>query len=167
MRRQDRIVAEPRGEGPPWWCATCDSWRHTMPCGRDDCPKPSDPSPLSAPQQTQERTTMEATNAQAPANAAPFVDTPLKAAIREAFDNPTIANIKRVAELAALGPGQETAPREEARDYKALYHELLFAVGNKYPGESRHQTALRYLREREAPAGSALGHAGSVPPSQT
>lgn len=34
-------------------------------------------------------------------------------------------------------------------DYKAMYHELLFAVGNKYPDETRHQTALRYIRQAE------------------
>ena len=34
-------------------------------------------------------------------------------------------------------------------DYKALYHELLFGVGNKWPGETRHQTALRYIQQAE------------------
>ena len=29
------------------------------------------------------------------------------------------------------------------------YQELLLAVESKYKGESRHQTALRYIRERE------------------
>ena len=29
------------------------------------------------------------------------------------------------------------------------YHELIMAVGQKYCGESRHETALRYIRERE------------------
>jgi hypothetical protein len=37
------------------------------------------------------------------------------------------------------------------QDYKALYYELLYAVGNKYPGETRHQTALRYIRYMESP----------------
>jgi len=23
------------------WCETCQSWRHTQPCGRDECPVPS------------------------------------------------------------------------------------------------------------------------------
>lgn len=31
-----------------------------------------------------------------------------------------------------------------------LYHDLLMTVGMKYPGESRHQTAKRYLLEAEA-----------------
>ncbi len=30
-----------------------------------------------------------------------------------------------------------------------LYHELLFAVARKYPNETRHQTALRYIHESE------------------
>lgn len=30
-----------------------------------------------------------------------------------------------------------------------LYNELLFAVGRKYPDETRHQTALRYIRQAE------------------
>lgn len=29
------------------------------------------------------------------------------------------------------------------------YHELLYAVGTKYENETRHQTALRYITERE------------------
>ena len=33
-----------------------------------------------------------------------------------------------------------------------LYNELLYAVARKFTGESRHQTALRYIREREAEA---------------
>lgn len=30
-----------------------------------------------------------------------------------------------------------------------LYNALLFAVSNKYPNETRHQTALRYIKEAE------------------
>ena len=36
-----------------------------------------------------------------------------------------------------------------APDYQTLYHELLYQVGMKHPGESRHETALRYLRNAE------------------
>ena len=32
------------------------------------------------------------------------------------------------------------------------YHELIYAVASKFPGESRHQTAMRYIREAEAVA---------------
>lgn len=29
------------------------------------------------------------------------------------------------------------------------YYELIYAVENKYPGETRHETALRYILEAE------------------
>lgn len=34
------------------------------------------------------------------------------------------------------------------------YNELIMAVGNKYPNETRHETALRYIQEREDKANS-------------
>ena len=37
------------------------------------------------------------------------------------------------------------------REVEEKYYELIFAVGNKYPNESRHDTALRYIRETETP----------------
>ena len=39
--------------------------------------------------------------------------------------------------------------REQSKD--ARYMELIMAVGRKYPDESRHQTALRYIQQAEAP----------------
>ena len=56
------------------------------------------------------------------------------------------------AALALLGaalPVVGDAPRCEWRE---KYHELLFAVGKKHPGESRHETALRYIQEAERPS---------------
>lgn len=41
-----------------------------------------------------------------------------------------------------------------------LYYELLYAVVHKYPGESRHETVLRYIEERE-------GHSGETAAAQT
>ena len=38
--------------------------------------------------------------------------------------------------------------RGEDKTISEKYHELLFAVENKYDEESRHDTALRYIRER-------------------
>jgi len=35
-------------------------------------------------------------------------------------------------------------------DLRRMYDQLLYAVGREYPGEGRHDTALRYIREREA-----------------
>jgi hypothetical protein len=43
-----------------------------------------------------------------------------------------------------------------------LYNELLYTVGKKYPGETRHQTALRYLRraEEQRPEDSVASQVG-------
>jgi hypothetical protein len=45
-------------------------------------------------------------------------------------------------------------PEGAQEDIKAKYYELLYAVAQKFPGESRHQTALRYIRQREEGTGS-------------
>ena len=37
----------------------------------------------------------------------------------------------------------------EQNDVKRKYYQLIFAVEQKYLGESRHDTALRYIKERE------------------
>jgi len=39
------------------------------------------------------------------------------------------------------------------RDVSELYHELLYAVARKFHGESRHETALRYIRDTEERVG--------------
>ena len=46
------------------------------------------------------------------------------------------------------------AIEERARGYTRTntdekYNQLLMAVGKKYPGETRHETALRYIRQAE------------------
>ena len=47
------------------------------------------------------------------------------------------------------GKPAPTPPVSEDRKDAELYGELLYAVANKFPGESRHQTALRYIRNAE------------------
>ena len=37
----------------------------------------------------------------------------------------------------------------ENEDIKNKYYELLFSVGNKYKGETRHETALKYIKRAE------------------
>lgn len=39
--------------------------------------------------------------------------------------------------------------REEIEELREKYHELLYAVATKHPDETRHETALRYIQERE------------------
>ena len=55
--------------------------------------------------------------------------------------------------VTSAGP-KETAygdyfPSIEREHLAAAYYELLMAVARKFPGETRHQTALRYIRETE------------------
>lgn len=46
-------------------------------------------------------------------------------------------------------------PVPQASGERDAYSELIYAVASKFPGETRHQTALRYIREREASAPSS------------
>ena len=46
--------------------------------------------------------------------------------------------------IERLAPVSETETT-----FKDLYFELLYAVANKYPGEDRHATALRYIQQAE------------------
>ena len=48
--------------------------------------------------------------------------------------------------------GLHKEPPEDEKSIDDLYHELLLAVCRKFPGEDRHATALRYIREAEARA---------------
>ena len=45
--------------------------------------------------------------------------------------------------------GSASPVTQPPRDVSELYHELLYAVARKFPGESRHETALRYIRDTE------------------
>jgi hypothetical protein len=36
-----------------------------------------------------------------------------------------------------------------SRERERLYAELMYAVASKFPGETRHETALRYIRNAE------------------
>lgn len=38
---------------------------------------------------------------------------------------------------------------ERDKELQDKYHQLIFEVQTKHPDESRHETALRYIRERE------------------
>lgn len=52
--------------------------------------------------------------------------------------------------------------RDEARK---LYNDLLFAVGSKHPGESRHETARRYILNAESLIDGPSCDDAAVPPS--
>ena len=57
-------------------------------------------------------------------------------------------------------------PSEHGCTCEDRYNELLLAVVQKFPGESRHETALRYIREREQQPGSGPVMA-LTPPTDT
>lgn len=63
-------------------------------------------------------------------------------------DIDTDAQEKFDAQLANI---DGEAPPERRKSYYELYHELIMEVAKKYPGETRHETARRYIRERETP----------------
>lgn len=52
-------------------------------------------------------------------------------------------------ELAAI-ISQHLPELQACVRYAGRYHELLLAVGNKYADETRHETALRYIRYAES-----------------
>ena len=55
-----------------------------------------------------------------------------------------------VQAAAQIRVAEAQTDADELARLRGLYEELLFAVGNKYPGETRHQTALRYIQQAEA-----------------
>ena len=60
--------------------------------------------------------------------------------------------IRYVRNADGIGESQSVVyiPFHEAERWKDKYHELIMAVGNKYDGETRHETALRYIRQAES-----------------
>lgn len=47
-------------------------------------------------------------------------------------------------------------PWREVDKWRTLYYQLLYAVESKHDGETRHETALRYIRERETTIGGPV-----------
>lgn len=69
----------------------------------------------------------------------------LAEAIRQA-----IASGDFVRNILSDGPQAVTyIPYRDIEHLKSRYHELLYAVACKFEGETRHETALRYINERE------------------
>ena len=66
-----------------------------------------------------------------------------------------------LVECDACGALHTAYSVQEARERRDLgrYYDLLFAVARKFPGEQRHETALRYIQEREAAQAMSAGTA--------
>lgn len=71
----------------------------------------------------------------------------LAEAIRQA-----IASGDFMRNIVVDGPAQAVTylPWREVERLRGLYSELIYGVATVYEGESRHETALRYIRERES-----------------
>lgn len=71
--------------------------------------------------------------------------------LRHCLEHPDAEDAIAALEAAIAQPVQPSAVMQEpvAGDVQAKYNELIYAVGMKWPGESRHETALRYIRQRE------------------
>ena len=54
-------------------------------------------------------------------------------------------------------PAAPAVAAKSPPDMSELYYELLYAVGKKAPGETRHETALRYIRSAEEPISDSFG----------
>lgn len=57
-----------------------------------------------------------------------------------------------VKAAADIRVAEEQTDANELNRLREKYEELIFAVGMKHPGETRHETALRYIRSMEEPA---------------
>src|SRR3990167_11364590 len=57
------------------------------------------------------------------------------------------------------------AAEARAGEAEKNYSELIMAVGNKWPNESRHETALRYIRRMEMGDSSVASAAKAAPPA--
>jgi hypothetical protein len=57
------------------------------------------------------------------------------------------ADTKTYTNLCQKGSAPQPAVPDE--NYKALYMELLYQVSTKHPDETRHETAMRYIRQAE------------------
>lgn len=51
-------------------------------------------------------------------------------------------------------------------EIREKYFELIYAVGRKYEGETRHETALRYIQQAEDGSNEAACENSDIPQTQ-
>lgn len=84
-------------------------------------------------------------------------------ALQYADDNYCFTNCDKVTNaLNQINQALNAPNNNLIDDFKAKYHELLFAVGKKYPNETRHETALRYIQQAEAESSNATKQGNQV-----
>ena len=62
-------------------------------------------------------------------------------------------------------PGEGWVMQQKFDAVERQYNELIYAVARKYKDESRHATALRYIREREEQAAQSGSDKAAAPDS--
>lgn len=60
-----------------------------------------------------------------------------------------------------------SSEEKELDRIQMLYNELIMGVARKWPGETRHQTALRYIQEAERKPQAASQSASTLRPAVT
>lgn len=95
-------------------------------------------------------------------DATPWTDCTREDAERIAARHPNESGGYEVRALFAAPPSAAVGvPTNSRHEWQANYEKLLYAVARKFPGESRFDTALRYIQEAECQM--ALTPAGAVP----
>ncbi len=79
------------------------------------------------------------------------------------FETMPIGSRKRLKTLEA----DRDHYKKKALEIADRYQELLLQVGNKYPGESRHDTALRYIKQAENSPDEAQSSGKTLIPAYT
>lgn len=69
--------------------------------------------------------------------------------------------MRAVIPAIASAIARARAAPEDSPDLKAKYMELIMAVARKWPGENRHETALRYIREAENTSNAVAARANT------
>lgn len=65
--------------------------------------------------------------------------------------------VDEVCDLVETLHASAAAALVDAKNVRERYNELIMAVSNKYQGETRHETALRYIRQHEQSTVMATG----------
>jgi hypothetical protein len=76
----------------------------------------------------------------------PFSADPPELRFMAAIDAALAAALTRIADLNLKAADLEF---DRSSGVQEKYDELIFAVGKKYPSETRHETALRYIQQAE------------------
>jgi hypothetical protein len=88
--------------------------------------------------------------------------------IEVAVRNPNVSSYMDHWEGRTLKAESELATlRARLTQMEADYYELLYQVASKFPGETRHQTALRYIRTHEDHCGKGGPSRAALAPEGT